>query len=223
MIFQFSLKVKKIYRRLLKQLKELGLKISKEKTKVVNFDDEDFDFLGYTFEHQRKRKRDGKPYFIVKPKESTWKDFRQKIKAKTGKTLTLNVKAWLERVNSVIRGKVNYFLNIYKAVKANEFYGKKSHCFINAFKNKLLAIDGYIRRRLRVAMIHKNPSQRKGWLMTTKWNNEYFAKVYLFHLFGYIIILNTDIRLKTILYEEKAKEEATKKSSENQTAREELL
>lgn len=159
------------------KLEELGLEISKEKTKVVNFDNNDFDFLGYTFEHWRKRKRNGKPYFIVKPKETTWKDFRQKIKAKTRKTLTLNVKAWLERVNPVIRGKVNYFLNIYKAVKANEFYGQKSRCFINAFRNELLAIDGYIRRRLRVAMIHKHPSQRKGWLMTTKWNNEYFAKV----------------------------------------------
>jgi len=26
-------------------------------------------------------------------------------------------------------------------------------------------------------MIHKNPTQRKGYLMTSKWNNEYFARI----------------------------------------------
>jgi group II intron reverse transcriptase/maturase len=165
------------------KLDELGLEISSEKTKVVDFNADDFDFLGYTFEHWRKRKRDGKPYFIVKPKEATWKDFRQNIKAKTRKTLTLNVKAWLERVNPVIRGKVNYFLNLYKAVNANRSYGQESHCYFNVFRNELLAIDSYIRRRLRVAMIHNHPTQRKGWLMTTKWNNEYFARVGLIPAF----------------------------------------
>lgn len=175
--------IQKASRIVKEKLKELGLEISKEKTKVVNFDDDDFDFLGYTFEHWRKRKRDGKPYFIVKPKESTWKDFRRKIKDKTRKTLTLSIKAWLERVNPVIRGKVNYFLNLYKAICLNRGHGQESHCYINAFRNELLAIDGYIRRRLRVAMIHKHPSQRKGWAMSTKWNNEYLARVGLIPAF----------------------------------------
>ena len=49
--------------------------------------------------------------------------------------------------------------------------------------NKLLAIDGYIRRRLRVAMIHKHPSQRKGHILKTKWNNEYFARIGLIPAF----------------------------------------
>lgn len=167
------------------KLDELELEISKEKTKVVDFRDDDFDFLGYTFEHWRKRKRDGKLYFIVKPKETTWKDFRQKIKEKTKKTLTLNVKAWLKRVNPIIRGKVNYFLNVFKAINLNKGHGQESHCYINAIRDKLLAIDGYIRRRLRVAMIHDHPTQRKGWAMSTKWTNEYFAKVGLIPSFWY--------------------------------------
>lgn len=187
--------IKKAIKIVKEVLDKLGLEISSEKTKVVNFNEDDFDFLGYTFEHWRKRKKDGKPYYIVKPKESTWKDFRQKIKAKTRKTLTLNIKAWLKRVNPVIRGKVNYFLNLYKAINMNKSYGQESHCYINTFSNKLLAIDGYIRRRLRVAMIHDHPSQRKGWAMSTKWNNEYFAKVglipafwqYYSYQFGYTI------------------------------------
>jgi RNA-directed DNA polymerase len=158
-------------------LKELGLEIANEKTKFVDFRDDDFDFLGFTFQHWRKRKKDGEPYFIVKPKETTWKDFRHKIKFKTRKTLTLNPKAWLEQVNPIIRGKVNYFLTIYKAIETNRGYGQGSRCFVNSFGNELKAIDAYIRKRLRVAMIHRHPSQRKGWAMTTKWNNEFFARI----------------------------------------------
>lgn len=164
-------------------LQELGLEVAIEKTKIVNFKEDDFDFLGYTFEHWRERKKDGKRYFIAKPKENTWKDFRQKIKAKTRKTLTLDKKAWLERVNPIIRGKVNYFLNLYKAVEENKQYGQESRCFVNACKNQLYDIDGYIRKRLRVAMIHSHPSQRKGHAMKTKWNNEFFARIGLIPAF----------------------------------------
>ncbi|MFC3783380.1 reverse transcriptase domain-containing protein, partial [Bacillus chungangensis] len=136
------------------KLKELGLEISIEKTKIVNFNHDDFDFLGFTFGHWRKRKKDGKPYYIAKPKESTWKDFRQKIKMKTRKTLTFSKEEWINRVNPIIRGKVNYFLTLWQAIEENKKYGLNSSCYYNTFKNELLAIDGYIRKRLRVAMIH---------------------------------------------------------------------
>lgn len=159
------------------KLKELGLEISIEKTKVVNFNDDDFDFLGFTFEHWRKRKKDGKPYYIAKPKDSTWKDFRQKIKMKTRKTLTFSKEEWMKRVNPIIRGKVNYFLTLWEALEENKRYGLKSSCYFNTFGRELLAIDAYIRKRLRVAMLHKHPNQRKGWAMTTKWNIEYFAMI----------------------------------------------
>lgn len=159
------------------KITELGLEISIEKTRIVDFNQDDFDFLGFTFEHWRNRKKDGKPYYIAKPKDSTWKDFRQKIKAKTRKTLTYSKEVWIEKVNPVIRGKVNYFLTLWEATKANEEYGLKSSCYINVFGNELRAIDGFIRRRLRVCMIHKHPSQRKGWTMTTKWNIEFFVRI----------------------------------------------
>ncbi|WP_449445167.1 hypothetical protein [Ureibacillus acetophenoni] len=60
-----------------------------------------------------------------------------------------------------------------------------SRCFFNTFKNELLQIDGYIRRRLRVAMIHKHPSQRKGWAMSSKWTIEYFTRIGLVPSFQY--------------------------------------
>ena len=158
-------------------LRELGLEVSMEKTRLVDFNKDDFDFLGFTFGHWRKRKKDGKPYFLAQPKEGTWKNFRQKIKAKTKKTWTLGPKEWLELVNPVIRGKANYFLILYKAVQENAKYGQQSRCYFNIFGKQLLAIDGYIRHRLRVAMIHSHPSQRKGHLMKTRWNNEFFARI----------------------------------------------
>lgn len=158
-------------------LNELGLEVATEKTKVVNFNADDFDFLGFTFGHWRERKKDGRRYFTAQPKEATWKDFRQKIKAKTQKSLTLNSKAWLKRVNPVIRGKVNYFLQLFEAVEENKKYGQESHCYFNASRRQLLAIDGYIRQRLRVAMVQDHPNQRKGRLMQTKWSNEFFARI----------------------------------------------
>lgn len=159
------------------KLAELGLEISIEKTKIVDFNYDDFDFLGFTFEHWRKRKKDGKPYYLAKPKSSTWKDFRQKIKDKTRKSLTFSKEVWVERANQVIRGKVNYFLTIWNAINENRKYGKEFSCFFNVFKNELLAIDSYTRRRLRVAMIHDHPSQKKGHRMTTKWGIEFFTKI----------------------------------------------
>jgi RNA-directed DNA polymerase len=167
------------------KITELGLELASEKTKLVDFNDDDFDFIGFTFEHWRKRKKDGKPYYIAKPKESTWKDFREKIKAKTKKTLTLSKDKWIEQVNPIIRGKINYYLTIYEAIKENEKYGFKSSCFFNSFGNKLLAIDGYIRQRLRVVMIHHHPSQRKGHAMKTKWSNAFFALIGLVPSYWY--------------------------------------
>lgn len=167
------------------KLAELGLEISVEKTKIVDFNHDDFDFLGFTFGHWRKRKKDGKPYYLAKPKDSTWKDFRQKIKDKTKKSLTFSKEVWVERVNQVIRGKVNYFLTLWNAINENKKYDREFSCFFNVFKNELLAIDSYTRRRLRVAMIHDHPSQKKGQRMTTKWGIGYFAKIGLVPAFQY--------------------------------------
>ncbi|WP_059103155.1 group II intron reverse transcriptase/maturase [Shouchella shacheensis] len=166
-----------------KVIENLGLEISIEKTKVVNFNEEDFDFVGYTFEHWRKRKRDGKPYYIAKPKETVWEDFRQKIKRKTRKTHTKSQDEWVKEVNPVIRGKINHYLNLWKATEANKQFGIPSSCYFNVCYKELLAIDGYIRRRLRVAMIHRNPTQRKGMAMNLRWNIEFFTKIGLVSAF----------------------------------------
>ncbi|WP_442596802.1 group II intron reverse transcriptase/maturase [Neobacillus sp. D3-1R] len=161
------------------KLTELGLEISKEKTKVVDFQKDNFDFLGFTFHHWREGKKDKKPVYHVTPKEESIKDFRFKIKEKTRKTLTLNKEEWVNRVNPIIRGKVNYYISIIKAIKENEELGIKSHCITRWVRRTLQSLDGYIRRRLRVAFIHKHPSQRKGMKMQSLWNNAFFLKIKL--------------------------------------------
>lgn len=198
---------------------DLGLEVSMEKTRFVDFNKDDFNFLGFSFQHWRNRKSNGEAYFIVKPTENSIKDFKDKIKQNTMKSLTLSTKAWLERINPIIRGKINYYLNIFKAVKANERYGQKSRCILKAFSKELHEVDTYIRQRLRVAMIHKGPNQRKGWLMTRKWNNEYFVRIglipshwlYYNKMWGYRIEqylenLTSKIRKKTERQIQKLKE-----------------
>ncbi|MEW4327563.1 group II intron reverse transcriptase/maturase [Rossellomorea marisflavi] len=177
------------------KLKELGLEVSKEKTRVVDFNHDDFDFLGFTFHHWRPGKKDKKSVFHLTPKEESIKDFRLKIKAKTQKTLTLSKEEWVKRVNPIIRGKVNYYVTIIKAIKANQELGQTSRCITRRMRGIFLKLDGYIRKRLRVAFIHKHPNQRKELKMRYKWNNRYFVKIklipsywlYLNKAFGYTL------------------------------------
>ncbi|MFC5735979.1 group II intron reverse transcriptase/maturase [Cytobacillus gottheilii] len=161
------------------ELKELGLEIAKEKTKVVDFQKDNFDFLGFTFHHWREGKNNKKPVFHVTPKAESIKDFRLKIKEKTRKNLTLSKEEWIKRVNPIIRGKVNYYVTIISAIKENADLGLKSNCKTRWVRRTLEALDGYIRRRLRVAFIHKHPSQRKGMKMQSRWNNVFFLKINL--------------------------------------------
>lgn len=101
----------------------------------------------------------------------------EKNQTENPQNLTLSKDEWIKRVNPIIRGKVNYFLNLYKAIKGNERYGQKSRCFRNSFGKELKAIDGYTRRRLRIAMIHKHPTQKKEWAMSVRWNSEFFVRI----------------------------------------------
>lgn len=191
------------------KLAELGLEISKEKTKVVNFKKDNFDFLGFTFHHWRPRKKDTKLAFHVTPKKESIKDFRLKIKNKTRKTLTLSKEEWVNRVNPIIRGKVNYYLTIVKAIKANEELGQKSHCTTRWMRSILLDLDGYIRRRLRVAFIHKHPNQKKEQKMRYKWNNIFFVGIKLIP--AYWLYLNKALGYTLEQYLEEMREKGKRK------------
>lgn len=157
-------------------IEELGLEVAMNKTKIVDFNKEDFSFVGFDFKHWRENKK-GVKYFMVSPTAKSLKDFKKKIKDKTVRKLTLGKEEWIARVNLIIRGKVNYYLNIHKAVQLNLARKQESHCYISGFSSDLHSIDSYVRQRLRMCMIHKHPSVRKAYAMTTKWNIEFFCKI----------------------------------------------
>ena len=160
-----------------KVIEELGLEMSMEKTKIVDFHNDDFTFVGFDFLHWRNRKKDNKPYFLVRPSEKSLKDFKKKIKEKTKKTLTISKEEWIKRVNSVIVGKVNYYKIVQKAIELNRQAGQESHCYVKGCIKDLHRIDAYIRQRLRICMIHKHPSIRKSFGKKWKWNIEFFCKI----------------------------------------------
>ena len=149
------------------------------KTKFVDFEREDFKFVGFNFKHWRDKRDGSGKYFVVEPTEQSLKDFKKKIKNATCKKLTLSQEEWINRINPIVRGKVNYYLYPYKAVEKNKQYGLVSHCYLKSFSKQLHSLDMYIRQRLRVCMQHKHPTVRKGFRMTQKWNIEFFCKIKL--------------------------------------------
>ncbi|MCG4663581.1 group II intron reverse transcriptase/maturase, partial [[Clostridium] innocuum] len=97
-------------------ISSLGLEMEMNKTKIVNFEDDDFTFLGFDFRHWRTSKK-GNRYYYIEPAEKSLKEFKKKIKDKTQRKLTLSKEEWIKQVNTVIVGKVNYYLNVYKAIE----------------------------------------------------------------------------------------------------------
>ena len=154
-------------------IESLGLEVAMNKTKVVNFKNDDFDFLGFHFNHWRTSKK-GKDYYSIVPTEKSIETFKKAIKDKTQRKWTKPKEEWIKDMNPIIVGKTNYYLNVYKALKV--FEGRlQTHCVIHAMSTYLNRMDKYVRQRLRVCMIHKHPSVRKAFGMCYKWNIEFFA------------------------------------------------
>ena len=154
-------------------IESLGLEVAMNKTKVVDFKNDDFDFLGFHFNHWKTSKK-GKDYYSIVPTEKSIETFKKAIKDKTQRKWTKPKEEWIKDVNPIIVGKTNYYLNVYKALKV--FEGRlQTHCVIHAMSTYLNRMDKYVRQRLRVCMIHKHPSVRKAFGMCYKWNIEFFA------------------------------------------------
>lgn len=156
-------------------IESLGLEVAMNKTKVVDFKNDDFDFLGFHFNHWRTSKN-GKDYYSIVPTEKSIKTFKKAIKDKTQRKWTKPKEVWIKDINPIIVGKTNYFLNVYKALKV--FEGRiQTHCVIHAMSTYLDKMDSYVRQRLRMCMIHKHPTVRKSYGMHYKWNIKFFVCV----------------------------------------------
>lgn len=204
-------------------IEDLGLEVAMNKTKYVDFNDDDFTFVGFDFLHWRKSKRTGKKYFMVKPTQASIKDYKKKIKDATRKTLTLSKEEWMKRVNPIIRGKVNYYLTVHKAIELNKIAGQESHVAIYATANDLHNLDMYTRQRLRKCMIHGHSSVRRAFAMISKWNIQYFCTIglipanWLFynHVYGYTIEQYIETQTKRNKTQHKKRLEKLKHRGEN--------
>ena len=156
-------------------IESLGLEVAMNKTKVVDFKNDDFDFLGFHFNHWKTSKK-GNDYYSIVPTEKSIKTFKKAIKDKTQRKWTKPKEEWINDVNPIIVGKTNYYLNVYKALKVFEGH-MQTHCVIRAMSKYLEIMDKYVRQRLRVCMIHKHPTVRKSYGMRYKWNIEFFARI----------------------------------------------
>lgn len=154
-------------------IESLGLEVAMNKTKVVDFKNGDFDFLGFHFNHWKTSKK-GNDYYSIVPTEKSIKTFKKAIKDKTQRKWTKPKEEWIKDINPIIVGKTNYYLNVYKALKV--FEGRiQTHCVIHAMSAYLDKMDSYVRQRLRMCMLHKHPTVRKAYGMCYKWNLEFFA------------------------------------------------
>ena len=91
--------VMKVLRNIMTQLK---LDLSEEKTKVVNAEEETFEFLGFIFSFTS-------PNVILKPRGKSLKKFKDKIKSMTSRKIPIKPNEMIGRLNRVIRGWGNYF------------------------------------------------------------------------------------------------------------------
>ena len=156
-------------------IESLGLEVAMNKTKVVDFKNDDFDFLGFHFNHWKTSKK-GKDYYSIVPTEKSIKTFKKAIKDKTQRKWTKSKEEWIKDINPIIVGKTNYYLNVYKALKVFEGH-IQTHCVIHAMSTYLNMMDSYVRQRLRMCMLHKHPTVRRAYGMCYKWNLEFFARI----------------------------------------------
>ncbi|TWO70493.1 group II intron reverse transcriptase/maturase [Caenimonas sedimenti] len=96
-------------------LRERGLTLSKEKTRIVHID-EGFDFLGWTF-----RKFQGT--LLIKPSRKNAKAFYDKVKGIIADSLAVPTSTLIQRLNPVLMGWARY----HQGVVAKETFSKLDH------------------------------------------------------------------------------------------------
>ena len=131
-------------------IESLGLEVAMNKTKVVDFKNDDFDFLGFHFNHWKTSKK-GNDYYSIVPTEKSVKTFKKAIKDKTQRIWTKPKEEWIKDINPIIVGKTNYYLNVYKVLKVFEYHMHRNKVDMEKRiqKFKELGIAFYTKKRLK--------------------------------------------------------------------------
>jgi RNA-directed DNA polymerase len=94
---------------LVEWLKERGLTLSEEKTRIVHLT-EGFDFLGFNIRHYPAPQTSRTGWkLLIKPSKESVLDVQRKIKDQWKKAQGTNVQSVLTKLNPIIRGWANYF------------------------------------------------------------------------------------------------------------------
>ncbi len=105
---------------LVEWLKERGLALSEEKTRIVHLT-EGFDFLGFNIRHYPAPLTSQTGWkLLIKPSKESIQDVQKKLKNLWNKAQGTNVQAVLAKLNPLIRGWANYF----RIGVAKEIFGK---------------------------------------------------------------------------------------------------
>lgn len=117
---------KYIIKALDKSFKTFGLELNLSKTKIVyckdnnrkgTYENQKFDFLGYTFRSRVTRKKNGKVFigFLPTMSDKAQKEIKRKIREQRIQDMAhLNLKNIAKRINKQIQGWINYYTQYYK-------------------------------------------------------------------------------------------------------------
>jgi len=134
-------------------LGELGLRLSPEKTRIVELTrgKEGFDFLGFHMHKVESWKWRGKFYLQRWPSARAMNSVRAKIRALTNRRYAgLDLAAIVERLNPMIRGWGNYF--------------RIGNC-----ARKFHQIDAYLHERLAILAADKHQRSGRRWVADYNW------------------------------------------------------
>jgi RNA-directed DNA polymerase len=135
---------------LVEWLKERGLALSEEKTRIVHLT-EGFDFLGFNIRHYPAPQTSRTGWkLLIKPSKESVQDVQRKLKDQWDKAQGTNIQAVLAKLNPIIRGWANYFRT---AVAKEIFSSLDRWMFYKA--------DRYTRR--------SHPKKSKDWRRRTYW------------------------------------------------------
>lgn len=123
-------------------LRERGLELSEEKTKIVHID-EGFDFLGWNFRKYSEK-------LLIKPSKKNVKSFYGKVKEIIKSSLSVPKHELIWRLNPVLKGWALY----HKGVVAKATFSK---------------IDNLIYWRLMRWGLRRHPRKTRGWVFTHYW------------------------------------------------------
>jgi RNA-directed DNA polymerase len=105
---------------LVEWLKERGLTLSEEKTRIVHLT-EGFDFLGFNIRHYPAPQTSRTGWkLLIKPSKESVQDVQKKLKDQWDKAQGTNVQSVLAKLNPIIRGWANYF----RTAVAKEIFSK---------------------------------------------------------------------------------------------------